>query len=103
MKKNMAECQNCHYLFDSAQNRAYQLKDQYINSKEWSLTFLDYGIKEFINYQNVKCPKCHIVFKDKRLKVFYFFSPYHIIIIIIILNIIYISYVIYWLVKQFKL
>lgn len=94
-------CKKCNHSFNAVDNRVYDLRRQNINEKTWPVTFLSYGMKEFLDYQIVKCPHCACTFKENNLKVFGFFNPKQVLVVIFIGNMIFISYAIWWLIKLF--
>ena len=85
-------CIKCKRRFDAESNRVYNLVRQKINPKIRSITLLSQGLREFINYQIVKCPFCGKTFKEDRLRVFRFFTPKQVLIFIFTVNIMFVIY-----------
>lgn len=64
-------CPKCNNKFHIAENRTHKIKRRY--APFW---FFD-AMKQFENFNEVKCPSCGYKYKAKESKLFHFFeSPY---------------------------
>lgn len=84
-------CPKCTDKFNPSCNRIYDLSFLPEEKKKWPWTFY-YGMKEFENYQIVRCPSCGNVFSEKQLKLFGHFSPLQAMILAGVLGLAFILY-----------
>ena len=77
--KDKITCLGCKHVFSIANNRNYQMTRKY--APFW---FFD-AIKQFENFNEVKCPSCGKVYIAEEARLFLFFkSPYTVFIISLI-------------------
>jgi hypothetical protein len=93
----LSTCIKCNKSFEPEKNRAFDARKQDM-SRGWPLTYSNF-MKEFEKYQMVECPFCGTLYQEPRLKVFLFFSPKQIIGVIVIINILFISFALFWLLR----
>jgi uncharacterized C2H2 Zn-finger protein len=75
LKNKLIKCNNCNSVFDAGENRLFVFSKLASEDKHWPYPGFANIIKEGINYNLVKCPKCGNKFKTNRLKLLYVFSP----------------------------
>lgn len=79
---------NCEKIFESNDHRIYDFSKLPLKQQKWPFPAFSNILKEFTNYQLVKCPYCGKEHKDRSLKLLFFFSPLQLLIGIVFLNMI---------------
>ncbi len=96
---DFVSCIRCRKPFDAKTNRVYELQKQATEGNPRPAVTLLNAIKEFENYQLVKCPSCGEVFNAHNLKVLGFFSPRQVVYISLILNGLFLMFLLIWIVR----
>ena len=87
LKNKLIKCSNCNSVFDAEENRLFVFSKLPVEEKRWPYPGFANVVKEGINYNIVKCPKCGNKFKTKKLKLLYVFSPLGLVIFIAVFKI----------------
>lgn len=82
-EKKMTTCPRCTYKFEiTKKSRAYQIKREY--APFW---FFD-AINQFEHFREVRCPSCGHIFEAKEARLLFFFrSPYTVVLLCVLLAI----------------
>jgi hypothetical protein len=78
---------SCGQQFESKDNRKYDFSKLPKERQEWPFPAFINLLKEFSNFQTVKCPICGKEQTDKKIKMLFFFSPLQLFITAIIIDI----------------
>lgn len=86
------KCHECNSDFDAKDNRFFVFSKLHSSERRWPVPGILNILKEWMNYNVVKCPACGAIFKTKELKLLYIFSPLGLLMFIIIIDILIIIY-----------
>ena len=74
-KNKQIKCNSCNGVFDAEENRLFVFSKLPLEEKRWPYPGFANILKEGMNFNIVKCPRCGNKFKTNKLKLLYVFSP----------------------------
>ena len=77
----------CGKQFEGNKHRAYAFSQLPSKEQQWPFPAFSNILKEFTNYQIVKCPNCGNEYRDKSLKLFFFLSPTQMLVLMLFFNV----------------
>jgi hypothetical protein len=89
------KCGSCKEEFEGKNQRSFDYSKLPLSEQKWPFPVFSNILKEFINYQKVRCPFCHAEYKDRTLKLLFFFSPLQILVLVILINVALILFFLY--------
>jgi len=92
LKNKQIKCNSCNGVFDAEENRFFVFSRLPLEEKRWPFPGFSNILKEWMNYNIVKCPMCGSKFKAKELKLLYIFSPLGLLAFLVILDILMVLY-----------
>lgn len=73
---------NCSKEFEGKNHRVFDVSKLTLEQQRWPFPAFSNILKEFTNYQLVKCPNCGKKYRDSSLKLLFFFSPVQLLMVI---------------------
>lgn len=92
LKDKNIKCDNCNSIFDADENRFFIFSKLSLEEKHWPSPGFSNILKEWMNYNIVKCPTCGNKFKASELRLLFLFSPLGLLGFVIVLNILILLY-----------